>query len=289
MRIARCGVRVLLATTLLAVSPAFGDDNPHWNKSACQTCHVDPAPTAGNLVFQGGDPEALCETCHGDRGEAHSCRHRSGVVPDAVTIPDTFLPSLKNGQVVCTTCHDLAYQCLNPNPGYRGRNYGFVRGRETRVRADACFLCHERDAVAQLNPHEMQAGDPPQPTCILCHASMPARDGIGWLAVDFHAEDSLNAICTGCHPVGPHPGFSFSKPIGWEHLSVPSNKIRGNMDRTEIAQGIEFPLDPNTGEIYCATCHNPHHEMLEGYAVARDPGKEARLRVADNCQACHDL
>lgn len=289
MRMARNGGIALLAVVLLATAPARGEGNPHWNKSACQTCHADAAPTAGNLVFQGGDAEALCESCHGDRGETSSCRHRSELVPGALAIPETYQDSLRDGRIVCTTCHDLAYQCLNPNPGYRARNHGFIRGRETRNRADACFLCHEKDAFERLNPHEMQAGDPPQLTCTLCHATPPARDESGWLPVDFHVEGSLNDMCSGCHPVGPHPGFSFSKPIGWEHLSVPSSKIRDNMDRTEIAQGIEFPVDPNTGEIYCATCHNPHHEQLEGYAVAKEPGKKLRLRVADNCQACHDL
>lgn len=263
--------------------------SPHWSKSACQSCHVDPAPAVGNLVFQGGDAEALCESCHGNRGEALPCRHRSGMTPTAVTIPENYSDSLKNGAVVCTTCHDLAIQCLNPHPGYRGANYGFVRGRESRIRSDACFLCHEKGPVEQLNPHAMEAGNPSQPTCTFCHATMPVKDESGWAPVDFHFDVTLNELCLGCHRVQPHPGFSFSGPIGWDHLAIPSVKVRGNMDRSEAAQGITFPIDPNTAEIYCATCHNPHHESLEGYPVAKNPGTEHRLRVDDNCQACHDL
>jgi hypothetical protein len=281
----------LIATFLTWADPALAQDgpNPHWSKSACQTCHVDAAPVAGNLVFQGGDPDALCESCHGDRGEARPCRHVSGLTPDQVMIPETHTAPLKNGKVVCTTCHNLAYQCLNANPGYRGQNFGFIRGRESRNRADACFLCHERSSVEQLNPHAMEAGNPPRPTCTFCHATMPVKDENGWVSVDFNVEGSLNDICFGCHRIQPHPGFSFSGPIGWDHLSVPSIKIRGNMDRAEAAQGITFPIDPNTAELHCATCHNPHHESLEGYPVAKKPGAKHRLRIADNCQACHDL
>jgi hypothetical protein len=135
----------------------------------------------------------------------------------------------------------------------------------------------------------METGNPPQSTCTFCHATMPVKDENGWVAVDFHVEESLNDICFGCHRVAPHPGFSFSGPIGWNHLAIPSREIRDNMDRTEAAQGFTFPIDPNTAQINCATCHNPHHESLEGYPVAKTPDTEARLRVTDNCQACHDL
>ena len=196
---------------------------------------------------------------------------------------------MKDGQVVCTTCHDLTYQCLNTHPAYSKTNPGFVRGRNSHTRSDACFLCHDKVPVAQLNPHEMEAGDPPQPTCTFCHATMPVKDENGWVAVDFHAGRSLNDVCFGCHRISPHPGISFGGPVGWDHLAIPSIAMRGNMDRAEAAQGIKFPIDPNTAEIHCATCHNPHHESLEGYPVAKTPGVKARLRIANNCQACHDL
>jgi hypothetical protein len=283
---------VCLTTSLsLSLNSAVGEEqtNPHWNKAACQTCHVDSAPTAANLVFQESDPNVLCESCHEGRGDAKSCRHSSGIPPRDMSIPETHAASLKGGKIVCTTCHDLAVQCLQPHPAYRSGNPGFVRGRETRDRSDACFACHDKTPVEQLNPHQMEAGDPPQPTCTFCHASMPVKDENGWVSVDFHVEGGLNDICFGCHRVRPHPGFFFSGPVGWEHLGVPSREIVDNMERAEVAQGFKFPIDPSSGEIHCATCHNPHDELLEDYAVARTPGEENRLRVADNCQACHDL
>jgi len=119
---------------------------------------------------------------------------------------------------------------------------------------------------------------------------MPARDERSWLTVDFNVTGSLNDMCTGCHVVQPHPGNSFSgQPVGWAHLAVPSADVRANMKQAEDARGLIFPLDPNTGEVNCATCHNPHPEELEGYPVATTPGSEARLRVDKICQACHDL
>ena len=141
----------------------------------------------------------------------------------------------------------------------------------------------------KLNPHQMEAGNPPQPTCTFCHATMPVKDESGWVSVDFHVEGSLNEMCFGCHRVSPHPGFSLSGPVGWNHLAIPSIEMRGNMDRAEAALEIKLPVDPNTAEIHCATCHNPHHESLEGYAEANTSGAKKRLRVANICQACHDL
>jgi len=280
---------ISLMSLVLLSAAAEAASNPHWSESACQTCHVDASPVAGNLVFQGGGPEALCESCHGNRGGARPCRHHSGITPTAVTIPETHTGSLKDGQIVCTTCHDLAFQCLNAHPAYRNTNYGFFRGRESRVRSDACFLCHERSSLEQLNPHEMEAGDPSQPTCTLCHATMPVKGENGWLSVDFHIEGSLKDMCIGCHQVKPHPGFTVIGSVGWQHLAIPSGEILENMEEFEAAQGFKFPVDRDTGELHCATCHNPHHESLEGYQVAKMPGLKNRLRVADNCQACHDL
>ena len=56
------------------------------------------------------------------------------------------------------------------------------------------------------------------------------------------------------------------------------------MREVEAKQGIRLPLHPETGEISCATCHDPHE--FKGGPVSQQP--EHRLRADDVCQVCHD-
>jgi hypothetical protein len=293
-RISRAGLcpyPVAMGLVLFLCLPAAGEQvDPHWNKHACQACHLSSEPAAGNLGLTADSAEALCAGCHSSGGDGRSCRHVSGIPPGDMTIPPGYSSKLENGNLVCTTCHDLAIQCLAPSRSYSFANPGFVRERKSRERGAHCFNCHDASGFERLNPHQMQTGNPSGPTCTLCHASEPTKDEHGWVATGFSVPGSLNDLCTGCHDVQPHPGNSFSgKPIGWEHLAVPSAEIRENMQRSEQAEGLIFPLDPRTGELHCATCHNPHPGELEDYPVAVQPGSKGRLRVDKICQACHDL
>jgi hypothetical protein len=278
---------------LFVLPQAYGADeqpNPHWDKQACRACHQSSAPAAGNAGLNTRRAEMLCEGCHDGSGGARPCRHVSDIPVGDRPIPDGYAAALESGRLVCTTCHDPTVQCLAPNRSYRFMNPGFVRDRTSRERGEHCFKCHDNDGFERLNPHAMQAGDPAGPTCTLCHATMPVKDERGWLAVNFNVSSSLNNLCTGCHDVSPHPGNAFSgAPIGWEHLAVPSAAAAENMRRSEQVLGLILPLDPNSGEVHCATCHNPHPGDLSGYPVARTPGSKSRLRVDDICQACHDL
>jgi len=283
---------VLIAVVMPGVPQAAGETkaDPHWNKATCQACHVSASPTAENSGLQTTDAEQLCEGCHGNRGGALPCRHSSDIPAADHRMPDSYREALQDGQLACTTCHDLTVQCLSPSRSHSFANPGFVRDRTSRNRGEQCFECHDASGYEKLNPHAMEAGDPAQPTCTFCHASMPVKDERGWLSVDFNVPGSLNDMCLGCHTIQPHPGSMFSSaPIDWNHLAVPSAEILQNMKQAEARLGFVFPLDPSNGEVYCATCHNPHHEALQGYPVAHTPGSEYRLRVEDNCQACHDL
>ena len=55
----------------------------------------------------------------------------------------------------------------------------------------------------------------------------------------------------------------------------------GNSDHVAIN------IDPNTGEITCATCHNPHARKLEGYPRSGEKTKK-KLRYDDMCGVCHE-
>ena len=276
---------LLLVVGLLVCSVAKAQDDPHWSKTKCQTCHLDANPVAGSLKLKEADVETLCTTCHGSRGDAGQCRHGSGYVAGSLAMPENFSASLQDGRVVCTTCHDVVYQCEHPTKPYSFMNPGFLRDRKSPVTSRYCFECHEESAYKKLNPHQEATETSTQATCLLCHSSLPEKDQSSGLTVALNMMHDLNDACRGCHNVRPHPGNAFSgKAVGWEHLTAPPENILNNMRTAEAEAGIALPLSPINGEVYCATCHNPHGSMTD----TTDQQTKHRLRAKDICQACHD-
>jgi hypothetical protein len=260
--------------------------SPHWTASGCEACHVGAAPAKGVVNLKAADAEALCESCHGSRGDALSCRHSSGISAGSLTIAESLQSSLKDGEVVCSTCHDIVHQCERPKPHFRLQNRGFLRDRTSHYTEDYCFKCHEESEYVALNPHNGAAGDPPKASCPLCHIGVPEPDDTKAIRVSFNMQLDLNDMCRGCHDVKPHPtGVSFgAQAEGWVHLIRPSVDVFGKIERWQAATGASLPLSPYNGEIYCATCHNPHE--FKGGPVAQQP--KHRLRADDICQACHE-
>lgn len=284
--ITRSGTLLVLCGLLFLPFAAHSQGSPHWSKSGCQDCHVDAAPVDGLVNLQAADAEALCETCHGGRGDAKACRHMSGLPAGDMEIDESLAPALKNGQVVCSTCHDVVYQCKHARVEYSFQNPGFLRDRTTRRTGEYCLKCHDASAYQALNPHYGAAGDPPRATCPLCHVGIPESDGEDGLRVSFNMQHDLNETCTGCHDVSPHPRNLFAREQSdeWVHFTVASPEVAANMRDAEANLGIRLPLHPETGEIYCATCHDPHE--FKGGPVAQQP--KHRLRANDICQVCHE-
>jgi hypothetical protein len=153
--------------------------DPHWNKTTCQSCHIEADPTAGNLQFQQSDVETICESCHSSRGGAISCRHNSDIPVGDIAALEGHTSFLKDGNIVCTTCHDLTLQCLNPSRSYSYVNPTLLRDKKSRNGADYCYQCHEESNYEKLNPHQGVAGDPPKATGrgqrIVQHSARPER------------------------------------------------------------------------------------------------------------------
>ena len=288
--IPRVGILLLLAAGFLAPATPRAEESPHWSKTGCPACHTDAAPVEGAVNLTAPDAESLCENCHGDRGAARSCRHGSGLAVGDLTIDESLQSSLKDGRVVCSTCHDVVFQCKNARVQYSYQNHGFLRDRTTRHTGQYCAKCHDAEAYSKLNPHTGVAGKPPNSTCMLCHQGIPRSDEAGALQVAFNMQQDLNEMCTGCHDVAPHPRNLFSRERAdeWVHFVVPSTEILDNMRRAQTASGIELPLDPQTGKVFCATCHNPHEFKVGGEHGSEERAIEHRLRLHDICQACHD-
>jgi uncharacterized Zn finger protein (UPF0148 family) len=281
----------LIAAMLVSFSVSAQEDvsaSPHWTASGCVACHANATPAKGAVNLKAADAEALCETCHGSRGDALPCRHGSDIPAGSLAIAESLQSSLKDGNVVCTTCHDIVHQCERPKQYYSLENPGFLRDRTSRDAADYCYKCHKESAYSALNPHKGVAGNPPRATCPLCHTAVPESDRTGAIRASFNMEHDLNDTCRGCHEVRPHPRpiviYTKQQEDEWVHLVAPSQEVLAQMRHAEQANGVVLPLSPEKGEVFCATCHDPHE--FKGGPVAEQP--EHRLRADNICQVCHE-
>jgi hypothetical protein len=286
---------VLLTTVAALPQAAMAQNdrlaNPHWNKSACQTCHDSAAPTAEQLSLKTTPGHAVCSECHDGIG-ANVCRHRSNiaVTPERIAGFDESLQAgLRDETVECTTCHEMKPHCaLDIRQRYH--NTSFLRGGPFDYRGDQCFGCHERSIYRQPSPHRQGRGTKfKENLCIFCHGTVPEMNDEGeWMPVQFATDEPLSKLCDGCHNVGPHPSSSVTGKTGWFHMSAPLSDYVDQMEQTVNALGGRLPLDLNTGEVTCATCHDPHDDRLAGFPIAETPGEDARLRYDEICGACHD-
>lgn len=273
--------------------------DPHWREDACIACHT-AKPTPGRLALRETDSVKLCNSCH-EGISAHSYIHAVGMVPSEEKrkrMSKTFREALERGGGVlgCIGCHDLPMQCESSRRDERKLNPKFFRGGPYSERTDLCFACHDPVNYERLNPHDQisDEGELNSKVCLVCHTVVPNRRLVRSIDdVQFNVPGSLNKLCLGCHPWRPHPAssmFHFSGPN--PHLVKPPEEIMERMQASQQKKNMVLPLDPASGEIFCATCHNPHERGVQQDEAA-DRGADGvfRLRAADGedrgCTACH--
>jgi len=270
--------------------------NPHWRRDACQACHAG-TPTRANLRLRDADINRLCNTCHAALSD-HSYIHPTGMpVPKDMNarLPKSFRDAVgrARGTISCITCHDLPMTCRAERAGERGLNPRFFREGPYRERSALCDRCHDPSQYTRLNPHDQVGPDGTlrEATCRVCHDSQPDVNTARSIAdVDFTEKGDLSRQCTGCHAVKPHPGgFSFTSSAQPDHLRVPSGRVSKQRARMQRENDVALPLDPNTGKVFCGTCHNPHARgVIRVAAAARGAGEKHRLRMPELCVNCHD-
>ena len=270
--------------------------NPHWRDDACQACHSGN-PDARPVQLQGSNADQLCQYCHAV-SFALSDSHPVGVKPEVAMIarmPASYRDVIeqREGNLACVTCHELPAQCLTGRRSEKQGNPSFLRDGPFRIRTDQCYLCHDAKLYKRLNPHEQLTKDGRlrPATCLLCHSedldSLRKTKGIEKL--DFYGEHDLKNLCTRCHPWVPHPGGAFGispEEAGQKHLQKPSAEVLQLMQKKAEKSSVTLPLEPETGKIFCATCHDPHERgVLENTRPGKEPGK--RLRAEQICIQCH--
>ena len=274
--------------------------NPHWREDACTTCHRQPLKGAApRLRFR--DTERLCGFCH-DRGKAHVHVHPVGIPVSrrlltsmTTVMRERLVGTGSQSRLGCTTCHDVRVACRRENRRDRALRHAFLRSGPYRSRTGFCYTCHPREAYARLNSHaQVDAhGRVITNTCLLCHRKVPRQlpDGRA-LDTELVVPDQYSQLCLNCHEVLPHPGgdLVFLDKGGPNHLVRPPPGIARYMETMAERNGIILPLEDNSGEIYCATCHNPHARgVIRNPRAARGADAPKRLRARSLCENCHDL
>ena len=276
--------------------------NPHWNKNGCIACHTSTAATgtmadAKNLRHK--EVEQICYYCHSP-AFSHRYIHPSDVRPDkkmqARMSQVMRAEMVKSNNIInCSSCHDMTLQCQSGVKHQKSTNPKFFRNGPYESRSQLCFLCHDKSQYQRLNPHEQinQQGKLQPEKCRICHAdSIEELDRITDIdQLQFNARGSLSTMCWGCHPWTPHPGgqFSFFKnELGPTHLVKPPKKIKQRLDKMSEKNQIYFPLEPDSGKVFCGTCHNAHEKgVIKNPEKAKGAGSKKRLRDQKICDYCH--
>jgi predicted CXXCH cytochrome family protein len=280
--------------------------NPHWQADACRGCHDMSQGEAGKMPpLLSSDVNMLCGNCHDPSLVAEYIHAVDMEPPDEFLdrMPEEFLAVLEtqDGLINCVMCHDLPLQCDPEKFSMQEINFNFFRGGPYSSRTDLCFNCHNPEDYERYNPHDQvtDEGELDTEQCFFCHNVTPNRAGARSINdVTFNVAENLKRLCTGCHPYRPHPGGAWFSPTGNRagggpnHLKVPPEKIRKKLEETVAATGTVMPLEPETGEVFCATCHNPHERGVQYYHkadIGADGYKRLRQEKFTICVSCHDL
>ncbi len=273
--------------------------NPHWNKNGCIACHKSTKANASAKNLRHKAIEKTCHNCHSPTFD-HRYVHPVNVRIDKKMLQrmDKSMRSTmakSKNTIICTTCHDLKLQCL---PGFKKQKFTnpkFFRKGPHENRSQLCFLCHDRNQYQRLDPHDQidKQGKLRPEKCRVCHADSIER--LNHITdtdqLQFNAKKSLSTMCWGCHPWIPHPGGQFTffkKKSGPDHLVKPSKEIQQRLDKMTRENHVAFPLEPETGKVFCATCHNVHEKgVIKNPEKAKGADSKKRLRVQKICSYCH--
>ncbi len=275
--------------------------NPHWKANACVACHKTKARKK-NTHLRAKGINATCNNCHNALADHVHVHPLAVAVPKSMSkrMPSAFRKTLlgenkSEESLSCSSCHDILMQCIETRFSEKTINPKFMRGGPYRGRTEFCYQCHDKKAYQRLNAHDQisESGEIQPDKCLICHMRTPTElDDGSAVDTELWVQTDYSALCLNCHRWTPHPGgdFPYLDKGGPMHLVKPSPGIRQHMLKMEKLNRLILPLQDDNGQIYCATCHNPHERgVLKNERTARGADEPKRLRSSPMCENCHDL
>lgn len=257
----------------------------HYSGRYCLECHESlPKKGGNNNLRYGGDFKILCR-CH--YNTAANYVHPVDIVPSEELkprIPDEF--PLKDGQVVCSTCHDIVVQCRDSQVDRIFlKEQKFLRGAPLPTKTSICFRCHDAENYQMYNPHDQLTAKNEiiEEKCLYCHAEIP--DSQKTTLKDAKLIGNLQALCARCHMKVAR------QTLHANHLRKPSPDVLAQIKKLEDQYNIILPLGDD-GQITCATCHNPHEKGVipDKRSGAKGASEFQRHRLSGNmCIKCHPM
>ncbi len=249
--------------------------NPHGNRMLCFTCHTRYVREGEEArLAADGDNIRLCNGCHLRPGVRQSPHVVDGASAEGTWRMDYLGYPLRQGKLVCTTCHDEVSHG-KPDPA----NPKFLRGGPYDDPEKFCYRCHLEDRDRLNNPHSQvdPFGRIRAESCLFCHKTRPDPAKPGAANREMAGEESV--LCANCHSARPHPDV--------DHIVALPAKMAKRKSEYEAAHKVTIPVGEN-GMIKCSTCHNPHAKgVLKGEAGV---GAGSKWRVPDFrevCAPCH--
>ncbi len=284
----------------------------------CSSCHL---PHKGNGKWMwarekgpGNSASLACRSCH-DKTPGIRTTGRYSHPVDVVPGKDLSLPLYADdglravdGKVQCPTCHN-AHQWNPEDPDSYvdkvegGPGNSFLR--KNNELSELCLTCHDKKKSLIGTDHDLRITAPGQlnsmglkPSasgpCGVCHIPHRAANEKLWAGLPSQG-NLASAMCLACHDEETE---QIKKTIG-EHSHPVDITLAGNMGKDiNLPLFAELGREDITGNIQCATCHNPHQwdpvslQKGKNHNIEGD-ASNSFLRIANKgqsalCVECHD-
>lgn len=228
----------LCALLSLCLIWAVSSAKMHDFEGKCSICHenIPQENTAGqNLIFK-DDIDSLCANCHTlNSAMSHPIRVRPNIDSPLTAHLD------KNGQMTCTTCHDVHKEDKTSNAAeLSGLLWGHVRGRAF------CSLCH--------NTEDDKINWQHQTAIPFAHSSGKLTQGSGGALLD-----KYSAECLSCHDgtISKAPHVEVKEGL-WQHaigLSHPVGVDYPSSEEFQDAGSLPKEVRLFDGRVGCLSCH----------------------------------
>lgn len=261
----------IVASMFLVMVVFSLDDHPHAFKE-CMSCHVFMNPSGARARELTGPVTFLCNTCH-EKTLSRGYMHPVNIRPLNVIIPQD-MPLSRDGQIVCTTCHDVHADSFTPY----GAPTRFLRRQETGKAF--CKICHDNVTISSKG-HQASLGE--------------AHFRSQYIVTDASQEiDPLSINCLSCHDGAYATSVTIQAGI-WRHgrgfmrHDQGSHPIGINYEKVMLQRGRKTDLrplmsvDPRIrffeGKVGCGSCHNPYSTNYKKLVMSDENSKL--------CLSCH--
>ncbi len=237
----------------------------HDFEGRCSECHLgmaDPTMLVRHV-------NTLCLRCHRNRTIRS---HPSDFIPDR-NLPSRF--PLRDGRMVCTTCHRPHRKMQQKGPSDIEADYPFLL-RFPETGRPFCVQCHGPDVFksnrdshatsygvahrANPDPAILELLDDSSRDCLACHdgtiSSNVDKDGAQW---------------------NHGAGIGLSHPVGVDYREAYHRKPGKYHPPSQLPEALQLI----NGRVECITCHD-HYSDLPGLLVMDNEGSRM-------CLSCHNL